>query len=721
MWLKNLLFLLTLCLVVVGNEDPGIAISYPDGNQILFDSKGFLVNKLAFIHVKFYTDMQGPLTLLDKIIADLENAYKADMKRANKPIIRVKTQEDITSIWGDSRLQELYQDRTLDSAAVYLILLEMFLRISRQLRGLLTAVPEKYDIHEASMIHARTKREIIGGIALGMSIWNSHRISTLESHLHNFSSQYNLLVESTSLLSDKHNQLAADVELMSRLLVIILNGNARKVLATSISVADRLRNTIDDVTSIITSGQQRKVSPRLINGDDLNQLFIAVSKKAKDLDCEMIMDQPSDLYEIEASYGYSQNGLNFGIYIHIPIVPKSQKLALLEHIPFPISFQSFATNTTLTPNTGPDKFLAVLPSRQTSPSPPYSGHVPHKYRVLSETEFQSCFKLRSYYLCAGRNTLRTDIGSSCIGSLWLKDKDLIIKNCDIKKEPLQEVAVKLSPREWLVLTPEPQTAPVLCGRDVIKSLRFERQTRVKLIEDCDMSLRFHHLTTDVNILYDFKLETHEWRYFGSVFDEIITKNDLINEIIEDVDASKEKYGLPDLTHLKHYITPSKDVFSEIWDAISSLNLFSWFGNVYTFLVIVLVIYIIYLAFSKGWITKCLCGDEKKKNNDLPIIRPMKSVNFSVSNVSTSSSSRLSRKVDEPQPPPYSSVVAEESEIPSAPLLASMSVLKTNSPLNCVVKSIRKGQEMKNFVCHHHSPESAQGCSGSFSQKLKKKS
>lgn len=736
--------------VLSGSENT-IHVSYPDGNQILFDPKGFLVNKIAFIHVKFIVDMQDPLKMLDKIILDLNEAYLAEVKRSNNRIVnKVNTQDDIASVWGDGSLAALYNDKNLDGATVCLTLLEVFLRISIQLKGLLTSVPEKYDVHGGTMIHDRTKRAVgllAGGVAIGISLWNSHKISVLEKHLTDLSSKYNKLIDSTVLLSEKHNQLAADVEIMARLIKMIASSNYRKILATAISAQDQLRDTIDNVVSIVTDGRQKRVSPRLVNGDDLAKLFLSISRQAKDINCEMILTQPSDLYEVEASYGYSKEGLVFGIYLHVPVVPKSEKLALLEHIPFPIYHQSFLMNSTLTPQTGLDKFLAVLP---TSLATQENGIASHKYRVLSEVEFQSCHQIRDHFLCAGRNTLRTDIDNSCIGSLWLKDKDLIKKNCDIKIEPLKEVAAKLSPKEWLIFSPELYTAPALCGKNIIKSIRFEHQTRLRLAEDCDLSLKHHILTTDVNIMEDFKIETHEWRYFDSIFDEVIKEEEDFNEVIKEISSSKGKYGLnkTSMAVLKHHVEPTNDQLSKIWSAISNLNIFAWFGNVYTFLAACLIIFVLYLAITRGWFKSCFSSSD---SGSPEMERPMRPVLLSyrpneaiLSAPLLQSNLEKPKSLEEPKPPPYSSLLLEEAgaQAPSAPFLDEISNVTSNesflnqnsikieneakqnsySPVNplamCVVKSIPRGRSIQDFICNHHAPGTVQGCSGYFKRKPK---
>jgi len=741
----RLLFSL-LCLLALshGASNSGVQINYPEGNQILFDPKGYLINKITFVHVVWTYDLRGPLDLLTNITTDLENSFKAEMAKAHQPIKKIATEKDVTTVWDNDSFKELYSARSLDSAVVSLVLLEMFLRIRNRLESLLTSVPEKYDFNEDSLVHLRTrrgafdflpiedhldeeffdhledsalmdtdqsvnttrdKRELLAAASLAMSMWNSYKISEIEGHIANLSSKYNHLVDATTLISKKHSQLAVDVVLMKRLVQMIVNGNSRKILATSVSASDQLKDTVDNIVSIVTSGRQRKISPRLINGDALAELFVALTRKAKELESELLISHPTDLYDVQASYGYSQSGVVFKIFCHVPLAGKTQKLALLEHVKFPLAYQSQMANATITPDPGPDKFLAVLPVGLQTTS---SGH---RYRVLNEAELQSCFKIREYYLCSGRNVLMTNIGECCVGSLWLRKNDLISKNCELKVEPLHEAVAKLSPRSWLVFSPEPRSISISCGKNIIQSLRFEHQTRINLVEGCDIALGSHLLSTDANVLFDFQIQTHEWRYYGNIFTGLTETPENVNQMIDEITATKGKYGLKDLSHLKHYFEASSNHLSEIWKAISSLKLFSWFGNIYTFFVYVLIIWLCYIALVRGWFKKLFCP-VKKRTHDLPVMRPIRTPIIRY----RAPSARILDDLEAQGPPPYASIVD-----PSAPLMGNGQVCissDTSSNDACNIK-LGRNQKLCDFQCHAHDP--IYGCTGVFRKRSKKSS
>ena len=699
----------------------------------------YLVNQLTFIHVSFSFEMDKPIALLDDITSSLQTAFRSELIKAHHKVRNITTDQDIDSIWDDGSFQDLYTARALDDASVCLILLEMFMRLKTELLSLLESVPDKYDLNESQLAHLRTrrglqllphntmftgnfvsegvdsfsytpnstdhgihKREVIGAIALTLGVWNSYKINQLEDHLNKLSSKYNVLVNATSLLSSKHQQLAADVMLMKRLIQILAQNNYRKILAHSISSSSHLQSTITTVLDVITCGRQQRVSPKLINGDALAELFINLSKRAKQMDSTLLIEHPSDLYEVQASYGYDQSGRRFKIYIHVPLARKDQTLKMLKFLPFPFYHQSHESNSTITPDPGQNIYLAVLPQSQQQ-SPEKS----HRFRVLNEAEVSTCFRLRRYHICPTRNLLKTKISESCIGSLWLKDNNFIVQNCDFQVEPSQEVAVKLAPREWLVYSPKPNSFSPICeDRQVIQSLKFETQTRLTLPEGCELHLNNHYISTDSNLLFDFKVETHEWRFYGSIFPNSSNEGEKLNLFIDNLSTLKTRHGIKDISHLRHYFETSSDLLSSILRSISNLELFSWFGNTYTFLAFVAVFLLCYIALSRGYVSKLFSRSRKRARSEV-LEQPLRMPIIRFQNQAFAEPLVAGLK-----PPPYAAI---EMEAPSAPLVELRDEPQPIiSVTRCLVKHLAKGQKMKNFLCCVHDP--VNGCSGTFKKK-----
>ena len=149
-------------------------------------------------------------------------------------------------------------------------------------------------------------------------------------------------------------------------------------------------------------------------------------------------------------------------------------LGLKEFIPYPLK-QLLKVNATIIPEVGDYRFLAIIPKEGTSSQ---DNLVPaHSYRVFNTAEIDSCFCLGSVRICAGRNTLHTDIENSCVGSLWMREESLIQRNCEKYISKRQEFVAKMDVNKWMVFSPETSARTVEYGKKT-ETIRFETQTEI---------------------------------------------------------------------------------------------------------------------------------------------------------------------------------------------------------------------------------------------------
>jgi hypothetical protein len=711
-----LIFAVTAVFCSPVEKETDVKTSYPEDNQILFRKKGTVVNKSTFLHIRFKMDLNDLLLQMQKTIQRIADVQKKEDESKNVSILPyLEGRVEFKSLWKNERITELYRNRAMDGVVISAIFLEMLNGLYHRLNGTLTSLPEKYSVHESTLIHKIVKRDILlGGAALVIAGRNAYKIHQIENHLSELSSQHNELVDSVQLVSGQHKQLVSDVAILQQLFEIYDSKNYHKIIALSVALSSRLEDTIDRVESIITAGRQRRMSPSLLSGDELNQLYEAIRTKANDHNCEMILENPFDLYEMEATFGYAQEGRVFAIYVHVPLVERKEQLSLLEHLPFPI-LQSFTANATIFPKTGDDKYLALISTGEevaTSETTP-----PHRYRVFGEADLQACYRFRNVYLCGGRNTLRTDIQDSCIGSLWLMDHTLISKNCEMNLGPYSEFVAKLGPSKWMVFSPILFMASAVCGKDSSKTVRIKKQTVIEMPDDCRVYLKKHYLSTDNNIMMDFNVEVHSWKFDGNIFDPFFKDEKELFANIQEIISSKSKFGLGDLSHLKHYYTPTVDAIDHMWNFFSGLNIFSWFGNVYILVSILFTIYVLYWGYSKGLFKNCFKSrshEGQVSYSREPRVNVGRQVNrhFEVRNVS----------VVEPVPPPYYPNPTAPVEIPNYPTqemnYGGREVDYGEERLlaeECNPGPILKGgKKLEDFVCNHHVTKGAPGhCMGYF--------
>jgi len=99
---------------------------------------------------------------------------------------------------------------------------------------------------------------------------------------------------------------------------------------------------------------------------------------------------------------------------------------------------NLSPNHSLTPSVGQNDILA------------YSGF--DTFKILSQSDLASWYKMGDTYFCNGRNNRRTDITETCLGSLCLQQGKGIQKNCQFEISTAKEQVFRLSHSKWVIAT-----------------------------------------------------------------------------------------------------------------------------------------------------------------------------------------------------------------------------------------------------------------------------
>jgi len=711
-----------LILIISANGAPETDISVTDlnDNQIVFHEKGYVINRSTFVHVRFVMNMTEYMDGIQEVINGLNSTFYDEKKHVSLNIYPFLSGDGkIDSIWPEGEFEGLYRKRASDGMFVTRWLTDMIQETVKDLKDILMVTPsaEEGDLH-----HQRTKRGIMGGIALGLAVRNAYQIHQIEKHFANLTSKYNEVVDSVTLLDNRHVQLAVDTEVLKNLVKIFQTRNYHKIITYVMAANDHMKRLIGSVRGIINDGRMKRLSSHLIHGRDLQLLYSKLCSLAREKRLQMILEEPADLYKVETTYAYEKEGEVFAIYVHVPMVEKEEKLKLYEYVKFPI-IQSFAANATIIPDVGEEPMIAIVPIDQATRA--VEAISQHRFRTMSETDIQSCQKIRDVYLCGGRNTLRTDIEDSCIGGLWLADHSIISRNCDMKISKSKEYVTKISANSWMVFSPKKLITTAKCGGTTVP-VRFERQNKIVMPEDCQLLSYSHYLSTDLNINMDYKYKVIEWKFNGDVFEEFTREGEDVNKIIRGIVQTKSRFGLGDITHLKHYYTASSDQIAAIWEYLTSLNIFGWFGNFYMFLTFCMVIMILWLCYKGGGCTKFYRCLFKKKERGNRHRQRERSESVSRHDRHDIEANHLSYPILMPSLHPTR---------PSAPILESPNVsnLEIERELTsgrripkpnhreegrweeeCNPGAIPEGLKLENFVCNHHVKKGAPGhCMGYY--------
>ena len=631
---KRIFVIIVIIITKVAATGTNLLVRYPTENQILFRDIGTVVNKLTYLHIRYVISFSTLQDTLQQSISIARKCKEEEMKRKGYKIdfsqLTSEEKGKVNSIWRANEYRMLYEKRASDGAFVCGELERQLSDRKKEFDNILSTLPARS--RENHLTHNKVKRFamlipiIASAIGIGLGLHNSKRLGALEGNMEELSNKHNILVDFAQLTGDKIDRLSIDTQLLQQLSILSITHNYHKIMTTMFFLHDHIRNVMKNVEGTLTSSQSNKMSPHMVNGEQLTKLFDKIVEVATARKCKLLVNNPFELYDLESSYGYSDHNQTMYVALHVPMVEEGQELGLKEFIPYPLK-QSLKVNATIVPEVGDYRFLAIIPKKDTSSR---DSLVPaHSYRVFNTAEIDSCFRLGTVRICAGRNTLHTDIENSCVGSLWLREESLIQKNCEMSISKKQEFVAKMDINKWMVFSPETSARTVECGKETA-TVRFETQTEITLPEDCKVELRQNILTTDVNLYVDFVTQAYDWRFDGNIFKDDFSNDTELLESIQRIAIQRSKFGLTDLKYLKHNYERVLYSVDGIWDKIMSLDFISWFDSLFIMGVACLVLIFLYVAISNGWHKKlyqCLRG---KRNSDMDLLNQMSRSNSLIS-------------------------------------------------------------------------------------------
>ena len=167
------------------------------------------------------------------------------------------------------------------------------------------------------------------------------------------------------------------------------------------------------------------------------------------------------------------------IFLHAPIVKPIKLLKFFQLIKFPLS-QSLGQNSTMMPDVKED-LLAIGQE--------------HQFKLLSQSNLNSCKKYGSTYLCKGRDVMRTDLKNTCLGAYYLEDLPSIYEKCKFTMQPAQEHVFQISSNKWLISSPTVFSTTVKCPT-TFTSVTIRRSTLLTIQPGCQVDLKSHIIQPD---------------------------------------------------------------------------------------------------------------------------------------------------------------------------------------------------------------------------------
>ena len=576
-----------------------------EGNQLIFRDRGVVVNQATFLHVRMPIRLSGIIAQGESIKRDAQLLRETASAAPSNTIEELVKQNNLSEVFGQGyeSLMELHDLQFEDDFLMADYLFKTIDLPFSRLMELLKVLPSQKSINDDKLSHKifkrsvalqelekvlaleqqklahqrqfklkrqevkrRNKRFIMGAVGTYYGVKSNYKINELVDRFNVFlKTKYAGLVDATQELGQNFTQLQMEMSLLVKLNLVFASRKPHKFIAAHNFLGEQINSIFNRITDTVTAAQYQRLSPSLLSGNELKKLFDMLQGHARKHECNLYVYQPSDLYQVEVSHLYNTDSETFNIFLHVPMVKQKSLLVLKEYIPFPL-LQSFETNSTILPDVGDTKYLAIMNDGVTD------HEIKDRYRTFSEAELSTCSTLGNLYLCPNRNTLRKDLGKTCIGSLYKSEASQIIKNCNMKITRSREYVARVDHNKWLVSTPESFSTKAVCNNFVSSfPLRVGPQSKIVLPEDCEVSLKETVLSTDLNLNIEFEVRSYTCENLKNVFENFYTNTSRLAEVIQETLSLRGSFFSGDLQHLKQaeiVLSEFPDFFGDLFGSIA---------------------------------------------------------------------------------------------------------------------------------------------------------
>jgi hypothetical protein len=328
-----------------------------------------------------------------------------------------------------------------------------------------------------------------------MGLYNHRQIDLLRSDLKSTMAKHNRLVEVVQRQQDDLGKLNVSVaKLQQDLLTVTINDPAY-VSSLLLMVESRIREQLQMANHVIQMAMQRRLSIDLLSVADLRALYDRILRKADRAGYHPLIGHHSDLFQIEASYFH--DGRDVHLLLHVPMVPDGSLLRLFRLHPFPLPLSK---EHMLVPDVDYD-VLAISPGLERLAT------------VLNYVDLMACHNVNNIYLCEQQGVLKTNINSTCLGSLYLQDFESAKLLCPLKIHDSEEIVEQLLNNWFLAYSPKAMMAPVICHNGTNSEIHLKVGiNHFHLSPGCRTKLKNHVVISDISLKESIDMMHYEWSW-----------------------------------------------------------------------------------------------------------------------------------------------------------------------------------------------------------------
>jgi hypothetical protein len=545
------------------------SLTLPGANShhVVFEEIGQMAGALSYIHVVVPVNISGLLNS----VADFRSK-----------IIALKTMYADTAIL--SRRLEEYGGMNVNGPGKHLLL-----HFRCQLTGLMDLLIKDADVICTTVLSLKSslpqvhnkndnrEKRSSAGLIVGSTIlsgvfgtlmgWFTHiRLTNLQEQINEVKN------EQHRLLQIQRVSMARLDALEKVLREVIIEMEKSENTWVNYFALDHARVQLHFYLQKLVRGLQaahlRRLSVDLLDDKQLQHIFDTAARQANAHNYMVMIEHPSDLFQIETSYLHDRQDVQ--LILHIPMTPPDAVLRLFQLHPFPLPFTD-------------SHFIMPDPANQIFA---ISSGVDWFSIEMSVANLMSCHRINSAYLCEHHGVMRRELNSTCLGSLYMQDFVGATDLCEMRIVEQKETVLQLQDNWYLVYSPVAFTSYITCLNNSNSEVFMKTgPNRVFISPSCRMRLKDHLLVSDFALRLDTTIKHYEWDLEEIAFSP--EERTLSLRLLQILDS--ESVGRSTLNSIRQDIAIEKRSSSWIY-------LFSILGAFAATILAVIISYIIYVHY-----------------------------------------------------------------------------------------------------------------------------
>ena len=484
------------------------------GNYVIFESVGQMATSLSYLHVK-----------IDLNLTSIQNQYTRyieAMIQFNKTIVPIVNPSNDHLFEGKGHIKWFYESQTRRMNSIIGIHLNEAKEIEDRLKSLRSILPHptKNDMRiyarhlpdsskPTNSTHPRQKRIIgwiLGAYGTHLGLYNREQIRNLQNDFQDTREGYNKLIEVVKTQDHNMHKLETEIFQLRHILDLHINQSPGLLSSQLFRIETQLHRRLDLATHVIQMAQVRRLSVDLLSFGQLTRLFTKLHNSAAAHGCTLLLDNHSDLFQIEVSY--FSDGLNVNLLLHVPMVSQDSIMRLFKFHSFPLPTES--TEFFATPHVDSDILAITVGSQR------YSAQ-------LSSTDLLGCHSVNNVYLCENNGVLLKAFNDTCLGSLYQQNLPSVKTLCELHLHPAQEVVRQLHGNWFAIFSPVQTTVPIECRNGTSRELMVPYGvSKFHLSNGCKAHFLKHLVISDYSIKAPADFLEYNWDW-----DPILLTQDII--------------------------------------------------------------------------------------------------------------------------------------------------------------------------------------------------